>query len=91
MTPTQRRSYLAGALAARAYLCRTQADLRVHRQFKPDSLRWALAHTGTHAPEYRAGFVDAIGAFVLMALEGCQVNPHTWDVCAAVERAGERR
>lgn len=39
MTPTQRRHYLTGALAARDYLRRTQADLRIHRQLKPDALR----------------------------------------------------
>jgi len=28
---------------------------------------------------------------VLMTLEGCQVNPETWEVLTAVERAGESR
>jgi hypothetical protein len=37
------------------------------------------------------GFLDAIGAFVSMVLEGCQVNPETWEVLTAVERAGESR
>ena len=91
MTPTKRRIYLTGALAARDDLSRTQADLRMHRQFQPDTLRWALAHTSTRAPEYRAGFLDAIGAFVSMVLEGCQVNPETWEVLTALERAGESR
>lgn len=89
MTPTQRRHYLTGALAARDYLRRTQADLRIHRQLKPDALRWALAHAAKHPPEYRAGFLDGIGAFVSMVLEGCQINPDTWEVLAAVERVGE--
>ena len=29
-----------------------------------DTLRWALAHTASRPPEYRAGFLDGIGAFV---------------------------
>lgn len=94
MTPTQRRHYLAGALAARDYLGRTQADLRVHRKLRPDALRCALAHSGAWPPEYRAGFLDGIGTYVSMVLEGCQVNPETWDVLTvltAVERAGERQ
>jgi len=51
----------------------------------------SLAAVRLHPPEYRAGFLDAIGAFVLMTLEGCQVNPETWEVLTAVERAGERQ
>ena len=89
MTPTQRRTYLTGALAARDYLCRTQTDLRIHRQLQPDTLRWALAHAAKHPPEYRAGFLDGIGAFVSMMLEGCQINPETWEVLSVIERAGE--
>lgn len=89
MTPVQRRHYLTGALAARDYLLRTQTDLHIHRQLRPDSLRWALAHAARHPPEYRAGFLDGVGAFVSMVLEGCQINPETWEVLSAIERAGE--
>ena len=89
MTPTQRRTYLTGALAARDYLCRTQTHLRIYRQFRPDTLRWELANTSAYSPEYRKGFLDGIGAFVSMVLEGCQVDPETWEVLIAVERAGE--
>nr|WP_311528759.1 hypothetical protein [uncultured Ralstonia sp.] len=49
----------------------------------------AWADTGIHPPEFKRGFLDAIGAYVLMTLEGCQVNPETWEVLTAVERAGE--
>ncbi|MDC6256218.1 hypothetical protein [Ralstonia solanacearum] len=42
--------------------------------------------TASQPPEFLAGFVDAIGAFVLMTLEGCDINPQTWEVLAAVER-----
>ena len=89
MTPAQRRIYLTGALAARDYLRYTQADLRVHRKPRPDTLRWELTYTSRHPPEYRAGFLDGICAFVSMVLEGCQINPDTWEVLAAIERAGE--
>ena len=91
MTPAKRRIYLTGALAARDYLCRTQTDLRVHQHSRPDTLRWDLAYASSHPPEWRLGFLDAIGAFVSMVLEGCQVNPETWEVLTAVERAGESR
>ncbi|KHK57171.1 hypothetical protein PI87_08000 [Ralstonia sp. A12] len=89
MTPSKRRIYLTGALAARDFLCRKQSDLHRHQQYEPNALRWELVFSGMHPPEYRAGFLDAIGAFVLMMLEGCQVNPETWEVLTAVERAGE--
>ena len=91
MTPTQRRIYLTGALAARDYLRHTRTDLRTHRQFRPDTLRWELAYSARQPPEFRAGFLDGIGAFVSMVLEGCQVNPDTWEVLTALERAGERQ
>ncbi|WP_232314045.1 hypothetical protein [Ralstonia sp. A12] len=89
MTPIQRRAYFSGALAARDYLRHTQADLRIHRQLRPDTLRWELAYASRQPPEFRAGFLDGIGAFVSMVLEGCQINPDTWEVLTALERAGE--
>lgn len=87
----QRRIDLTGALAARDNLCRTQTDLRIHKQFQPDTLRWALAHTFTRAPEYRSGFPYAIGALVSMVREGCQINPDAWEVPTVLERAGQSR
>jgi hypothetical protein len=89
MTPTQRRAYLTGALAARDYLRRTQSDLRMYRTFRADTLRWELAHSNIYPPEYQRGFLDGIGAFVSMVLEGCQIDPETWEVLSAIERAGE--
>ncbi|GCB06080.1 hypothetical protein [Ralstonia sp. SET104] len=83
MTAAKHRIYLTGALA-----------LRMPRCFRADALRWELAYTNIHPPEYRRGFLDGIGAFVSMVLEGCQINPETWDVLTvltAVERAGERQ
>lgn len=89
MTSAKHRIYLTGALAARDYLCRTQNDLRVHHQFRADTLRWELAYANIHPPEYRRGFLDGIGAFVPMVLEGCQINPETWEVLIAIERDDE--
>ncbi|MGH1511475.1 hypothetical protein [Ralstonia solanacearum] len=84
---SKRRIYLTGALAGREFLRRTQSDLHVHQQYLPESLRWEMVFTtASQPPEFLAGFVDAIGAFVLMTLEGCDINPQTWEVLAAVER-----
>jgi len=41
-----------------------------------------------HPPEYRAGFLDAIGAFLLTTLES---NPETWEVLTTIEQAGKRQ
>ena len=89
MTTAQRRAYLTGALAARDFLRRTQSDLRMYRAFRADTLRWELAYSNIHPPEYRRGFLDGIGAFVSMVLEGCQINPETWEVLIAIERDDE--
>ncbi len=39
-----------------------------------------------HAPEYRAGFLDAIGAYLLTTLEGVLVDPYRWEVLDLLER-----
>lgn len=92
---SKRRIYLTGALAGRDFLRRTQSDLRVHQQYLPESLRWEMVFaTASQPPEFLAGFVDAIEAVVLMTLEGCDINPQTWEVLAAVAaiaRPGTRR
>lgn len=36
--------------------------------------------------DYRAGFMDALGAYVLLTLEGCQLDPRDWDVLTAVKQ-----
>ena len=83
----RKRQYLAGALAAREFLRRTQSDLCVRRQFRPSALRWEFASAvGLHSPEYRAGFLDAIGAYVLTTLEGVLVDPYRWEVLDLLER-----
>ncbi|MET2524968.1 hypothetical protein [Ralstonia pseudosolanacearum] len=84
---SKRHIYLTGALAARDFLRRTQSDLHTHQQYQPESLRWEMIFaTASQPPEFLAGFVDAIGAFVLMTLEGCDINPQTWEVLTAVDR-----
>jgi len=30
------------------------------------------------------GFLDAVAAYLLLALEGCQLSPETWDVLEAL-------
>ena len=83
----RKRQYLAGALAAREFLRRTQSDLRVHQQFRPNTLRWEFAYVvGMHPPEYRAGFLDAIGVYLLTTLEGVLVDPYRWEVLDLLER-----
>jgi len=64
-----------------------KSELRRHRKFEPALLREMLDHVlGARSMEYRAGFLDAIGAYVLLALEGCQLSLGTWDVLAGVKR-----
>ncbi|MCL9845659.1 hypothetical protein M0F05_15140, partial [Ralstonia solanacearum] len=61
--------------------------LRRVGQFYIGANSWEMVFTtASQPPEFLAGFVDAIGAFVLMTLEGCDINPQTWEVLAAVER-----
>ena len=81
--PTQ---YQAGALALRRFLQRTQKTLAQQRRFHPALLREALDYNvGGLSLDYRAGFLEALGAYVLLTLEGCQLDPQDWDVLAAVK------
>jgi len=80
-------AYQAGVLHARRFLRITQRSLFRHRTFQPALLRETLDFVlGARPMEYRTGFLDAIGAYVLLALEGCQLNPETWDALEAVGR-----
>lgn len=83
----RKREYLTGALAARQFLGRAQSDMRAHRQFRPNVLRWEFTYAvGMHTPEYRAGFLDAIGAYLLTTLQGVLVDPYRWEVLDLLER-----
>ena len=87
MKTQQKRQYLLGALAAQEFLRHTQTALYCHRQFQPRTLRWEIEQiVAVYPPEYQAGFLDAIGAYVLTTLEGCLINPHNWRVLADLER-----
>ncbi|NMV40657.1 hypothetical protein [Ralstonia insidiosa] len=84
----RKRQYLAGALAAREFLRRTQSDLRMHRKYRPSVLRWEVAFAvDDRSLDYHAGFFDAIGAYLLITLEGVLVDPYRWEVLDLLERA----
>lgn len=82
------RSYLKGALAGRDFLRRTQAGLKLHRHFDPRTLRWEYQiHIQDKSAEYQAGFLDAIGAYVLTTLEGVLVDLYRWNVLRVLEES----
>ncbi len=81
------REYLKGALAAREFLRRTQAGLKLHRQFEPKVLRWEFQiHVCDKPAEYQAGFLDGIGVYVLTTLEGVLVELYRWELLKELER-----
>nr|WP_311527618.1 hypothetical protein [uncultured Ralstonia sp.] len=81
MTPDQQLEYRKGALAARDFLLRSQAELFLKRRFNPQVLRMEYGRLSKLVPpERRAGFLDAIGAYVLTTLEGVLVDLHNWDI-----------
>lgn len=86
------RDYLKGALFARDFLRRTQANLRLHRQFEPKTLRWEYQiHIRDKSGEYQAGFLDAIGAYVLTTLEGVLVDLYRWEILRVLERENQQK
>jgi hypothetical protein len=88
MSLTKDRIYLDGAVSARAFLCRTRADMRAHGQCRPGRLREQLTYFSEHAypPAFVKGFIDAIDVYLSMSLGGSDVDPRTWEVLAAIER-----
>lgn len=71
----QDRDYVKGALSGRDFLLRTQAGLKVHRHLEPKTLSWEYQiHIQDKPAEYQAGFLAAIGAYVLTTLEGVLVG-----------------
>ena len=82
-----RRTYLAGAREAQMFLRWIQADTRLHRRFEPTRLRAHInSVTLAQPPAFRAGFIDAIGAFLTLTLEGASPNPYQWDVRTVVDQ-----
>ncbi|CAJ0692368.1 MULTISPECIES: hypothetical protein [Ralstonia] len=88
MSLTQNRIYLDGAVSARAFLCRTHSVMRDPGHCRPGRLREQLTYFSEHAyPQaFVKGFIDAIDAYLSMSLGGSDVDPHTWEVLAAIER-----
>ncbi len=86
------RHYLQGALTGRDFLRRTQAGLKLHRQFEPKTLRWEFQiHIQDKPAGYQAGFLDAIGVYVLTTLEGVLVDLYRWEVLRELERANQQK
>lgn len=84
--------YAQGALSARDYLRRTQMDMKVHRQFEPKTLRWEYQlHIRDKAAEYQAGFLDAIGAYMLTTLDGVTVYLYRWEVLQVLDRVNRKK
>ncbi len=87
MALERNRVYLRGALAAREFLRRTQAGLKLHRQFEPRVFRWEFqSYACEKSAEYHAGFLDGIGVYLLTTLEGVLVELYRWELLEALER-----
>lgn len=84
--------YLQGALGGRDFLCRMQVALKLHRQFEPRALRAEYKrHLQDKPAEYQAGFLDAIGAYMLITLEGVLVDVNRWEVLRVLECADQQK
>lgn len=92
MSLETKRDYLQGALSGRDFLRRTQAGLKLHRQFEPKTLRWEYQlHIRDKAAEYQAGFLDAIGAYMLTTLDGVTVDLYRWEVLQVLDRVNRKK
>ncbi len=90
--PSPPKLYEAGALALRRFLQQTRQSVYRNREFHPALLREHVDYNVGLLPlDYRAGFMDALGAYVLLTLEGCQLDPQDWDVLAAVKQRTTQR
>ncbi|WP_343549290.1 hypothetical protein [Ralstonia sp.] len=84
--------YAQGALAAKEYLHKTQTDLKMHRNFQPQTLRFHQQfYLKDKALEFQAGFMDAIGAFILSAVDNGTVDLFRWDVLTVLQRANRKK
>ncbi len=84
--------YAQGALAAKEYLHKAQMDMKMHRKFQPQTLRLHQQfYLKDKALEFQAGFMDAIGAFILSALDGVTVDLFRWDVLSVLQRANRKK
>lgn len=89
---TENLLYAQGALAAKEYLHKAQMDMKMHRNFQPQTLRFHQQFfLKDKALEFQAGFMDAIGAFMLSALDGVTVDLFRWDVLSVLQRANRKK
>ena len=78
-------TYERGAIAGRDFLLDKQLTLSRYRLFRPSELREVLENdVGEQCKEYRAGFLDAIGAYICLTLEGSQPDPANWNPLAVM-------
>lgn len=84
--------YAQGALAAKEYLHKARMDMKMHRKFEPQTLRChKQVYVKDKALEFQAGFMDAIGAFILSSLDGVTVDLFRWDVLYVLARANKQK
>jgi hypothetical protein len=83
-------NYQKGAKAARRFLLHKQRTLEAGRTFRPEVVRKRLeTRVQAHSDEYKAGFTDGLGAYVLATLEGMQVDLELWDILRELVFPGE--
>ncbi|MFS2108005.1 hypothetical protein [Ralstonia sp. Ralssp135] len=69
---------------------RTQMNMKMQRQFIPETLRLEYQlRVQNKALEFQAGFLDAIGAFMLTSLDGVTVDLYRWEVLSVLQRANK--
>ena len=67
-------------------------DRKMHRKFEPQTLRChKQVYVKDKALEFQAGFMDAIGAFILSSLDGVTVDLFRWDVLHVLARANKQK
>lgn len=82
--------YRKGAKAARRFLLCKQRALEAGRKFWPRVVRKRLeASVQAQSDEYKAGFTDGLGAYVLSTLEGVPVDQELWDILCELAFPGE--
>ena len=89
-SPDQEDHYRAGVALARDFLHEVRCDLREHAG-KALSLAWMQARfealLAWARPPFRAGFLQTLMAYLLLTLEGCEVDPASWDVAACLAQS----
>lgn len=92
MNVSENLLYAQGALAAKEYLHKTQMNMKVHRQFDPQGLRYQYQfQVKNKALEFQAGFMDALGAYLLTTLDGVTVDLFRWEVLQVLDRVSRKK